>query len=175
MTSQKPYPSSRPPRWCPAFAFPERPYLPGRGPHPSRVPTFTAPDATALPPDRWREDDLWLFGVDLFNHGYWWEAHEVWETRWRASADAPTRPFLAALIQIAAALIQRHVGREGAMRRLADRAASNLESVVATGAHRFMGLDVADTLAEIRATFEARAEADLVPALHLEIDEGPNP
>jgi len=39
----------------------------------------TAPD-----PERWPACRSYLIGVDLFNHGYYWEAHEVWERLWHA-------------------------------------------------------------------------------------------
>ncbi|MFZ9888984.1 MAG: DUF309 domain-containing protein, partial [Myxococcota bacterium] len=59
----------------------------------------------------WMIDPLWLFGVDLFHHRYWWEAHEVWEPLWRAHDKAlPPGVFLQGLMQCAAALLKVHEG-----------------------------------------------------------------
>lgn len=33
-------------------------------------------------PAFWHEDVVYLYGVDLFNAHYFWEAHEVWERKW---------------------------------------------------------------------------------------------
>ena len=39
------------------------------------------------------------WGVDLFNFGYYWEAHEAWEALWQTTREAPEqRAFLHALI-----------------------------------------------------------------------------
>ncbi len=36
--------------------------------------------------------DAFLWGLDLFNHGYYWEAHEAWEGLWQvADRDGPLR------------------------------------------------------------------------------------
>ncbi|TGQ49534.1 DUF309 domain-containing protein, partial [Mesorhizobium sp. M1C.F.Ca.ET.210.01.1.1] len=28
---------------------------------------------------------MFRWGIDLFNHGYYWEAHEAWEPLWHAA------------------------------------------------------------------------------------------
>ena len=55
--------------------------------------------------------DDWLYGVDLFNRFYFWEAHEAWEGLW-AVAERHGAPslLLQGLIQIAAALLKTHMG-----------------------------------------------------------------
>lgn len=50
----------------------------------------------------------YLYGVDLFNNGYWWEAHEAWETVWIAAGrKTPTGTFIQGLIQVAAGQLKR--------------------------------------------------------------------
>ena len=45
-----------------------------------------------------------LYGIDLFNHGFYWEAHEAWEGLWIACARrGPTATYLQAFITAAAA------------------------------------------------------------------------
>ncbi|WP_394885884.1 DUF309 domain-containing protein (plasmid) [Mesorhizobium sp. AaZ16] len=35
-----------------------------------------------------------VWGIDRFNHGYYWEAHEAWEPLWHAAKQsAPHRQF----------------------------------------------------------------------------------
>jgi hypothetical protein len=31
------------------------------------------------------DSDAFLWGLDLFNHGYCWEAHEAWEGLWQVA------------------------------------------------------------------------------------------
>src|SRR5437762_2797351 len=63
-------------------------YVPGRHPHPLRDPLghSYAASAQAVPAawqlQDWPQLDAWLFGVDLFNAFYFWEAHEAWESLW---------------------------------------------------------------------------------------------
>ncbi len=48
-------------------------------------------------------------GVDLFNRGLYFEAHEIWEEAWNDSEGTEKR-FLQALIQIAVALLKWQSG-----------------------------------------------------------------
>lgn len=45
-------------------------------------------------------------GIQLFNAGEWWEAHEAWEPSW-LKATGEERDFIQALILLAAALHKR--------------------------------------------------------------------
>ena len=60
------------------------------------------------------------YGVDLFNTGYFWEAHEVWEPVWMALApNSRERCACQALIQGANACLKLRYGRGKAFARLA--------------------------------------------------------
>ncbi|OAN47556.1 hypothetical protein A6A03_09900 [Chloroflexus islandicus] len=71
--------------------------------------------------------DPFLAGIQLFNAGEYWHAHEQWEICWR-EAQGIEAEFYKALIQIAAALVKwRQGNRRGlqlnwakAQRRLAQ-------------------------------------------------------
>lgn len=66
------------------------------------------------------------FGADLFERGFYWEAHEVWEAIWRSTAPGPGREALQGLIQAAAALVLARLGRAEAAERTARRASERL-------------------------------------------------
>jgi hypothetical protein len=38
----------------------------------------------------WHECLPYLWGIDLFNNGYYWEAHETWEAVWHATGHRGT-------------------------------------------------------------------------------------
>ena len=69
----------------------------------------------------------WLYGIDLFNHGYFWEAHEAWEGLWRQSPkDSPRGRELQGVIQLAATLIKVAQGNLNGATRLRRKALENL-------------------------------------------------
>lgn len=112
--------------------------------------SFGAPHPVPVgppPPEQWRACEAYLLGVDLFNHAYWWEAHEAWESCWRALLPGSTQArFLQGLIQVAAHLLKCDAGEEAGARRVLQRARANLAPVIAelrrTGSERYMGLSV---------------------------------
>src|SRR5277367_1999089 len=54
-----------------------------------------------------------LHGVSLFNAGYYWEAHEVWEGLWHAyGRHGATADVLKGLIKLAAAGVKVREGQE---------------------------------------------------------------
>ena len=59
-----------------------------------------------------------LRGVELFNSGQYWEAHEVWEAEWTPDRRGPDSGFYKGLIQIAAGCLHytRH-NRRGAVNK----------------------------------------------------------
>ncbi|MER8440411.1 DUF309 domain-containing protein [Mesorhizobium sp. M1312] len=69
--------------------------------------------------------DVFRWGIDLFNHGYYWEAHEAWEPLWHAAQQsAQHRQFFKGLILLAAAGVKIREGKRVAAARHAARAAA---------------------------------------------------
>ncbi len=128
----------------PGRPFPAYAYLPGRMPHPVR--DAAGHSHGAAPHDA--PGVAWRWGLDLFNHGYYWEAHEAWEGPWRAAADEATRALLKGLILLAAAGVKLREGKDAAAVRHAGRAAALFRAVDAHG-------------------FCTHGAGDLVPALGL--------
>ena len=94
------------PRWLPQKTFPPYAYLPGREPHPVRDPTGHSYHVEPFPvaAEASLASDIFLWGLDLFNHGYYWEAHEAWEGLWQvADRDGPLRMLFKGLILLSAA------------------------------------------------------------------------
>jgi hypothetical protein len=48
-------------------------------------------------------------GIELFNAGRYWDAHEVWEREWTPDRKGPDSGFYKGLIQVAAGCL--HYGR----------------------------------------------------------------
>jgi predicted metal-dependent hydrolase len=123
-----------PPRLLPDRPFPAYAYLPGRQPHPVRdrdghsygiEPATIAPEAAL-------GSEAFQWGVDLFNHGYYWEAHEAWEGLWQAARGSPRHRLLfKALILLAAAGVKLREGKRVPAARHATRAAATLRKLPA--------------------------------------------
>ena len=78
------------------------------------------------------------WGIDLYNNGYYWEAHEAWESLWRQTSSLD-RDFLQGLIQCAGAALKLAMGEPG--QRLANKGLGRLRRVAAVSAVHW-GLDV---------------------------------
>ena len=88
-------------------------------------PTVVAPEA-ALSSDAFR------WGVDLFNNGYYWEAHEAWEGLWQAARSSPRHRLLfKALFLLAAAGVKLREGKRVPAARHATKAAATLRKLPA--------------------------------------------
>jgi hypothetical protein len=95
-------------------------------PHPIRAPEghmygapelkIAAEDATAV-----RATHHWA--IDLFNNGYYWEAHEAWEALWHAfGRNGKKADFIKGLIKLAAAGVKAREGNAVGVKRHARRA-----------------------------------------------------
>ncbi|KUM25619.1 hypothetical protein AU467_25775 [Mesorhizobium loti] len=74
---------------------------------------------------------MFRWGIDLFNHGYYWEAHEAWEPLWHAAKQSiQHRLFFKALILLAASGVKIRQGKRRAAARHAERAAALFRRVV---------------------------------------------
>lgn len=156
-------------RLVPDRPFPDYAYLPGRDPHPTRDPDGhsygVVEEPVEIPPaEDFRACPDYLYGIDLYNHGFHWEAHEVWEGLWHASGDAVQREHLQALIQAAAAGVQIRLGHDSGRSRLARRAAERLRTVERQAGRVYMGIHVAQFAVDLqRCAFGENA----LPRIHL--------
>jgi uncharacterized protein len=124
------------------------------------LPRVLHPD---LPPEE--RERLFREGIDLFNQGRFFAAHEVWEEIWRSTTPEPKELFQG-LIQVAAALHQHlDLKRTEGPRRTLAKARRNLEPF----APEALGIDIADLLDQVgrwEGWLEGRAgEAPPVPRL----------
>ncbi len=139
------------PKRLTAYSFPPYSYVTGLSPHPLRDPAghgCPGPDETEQPPsaEDWQACEAYLWGIDLFNAGFYWEAHESWEAVWHAAGRrGAVADWCKGLIKLAAAGVKAREGRVDGVRRHAVRALELFSAVRAEVAEEpFMGLSVAD-------------------------------
>ncbi len=169
---QQPHPfDAQWPRYCPHKPFPPYRHIPGVTPHPIRDPlghSYEPGGETSgldapLSPVMWRQNEDYLYGVDLYNFAYWWEAHEAWEGLWHQAEDT-YRLFLQGLIQVSAAHIKYHSRMLRPLRTLSTAGREKLRQVVvecndANGV--YMGMNLPEFL-ENAGAFFASFFADVV-------------
>ncbi|MFV0446655.1 MAG: DUF309 domain-containing protein [Planctomycetaceae bacterium] len=115
--------------------LPRYTHVPGRTPHPINDPDghsfgLAIGSPCPLDPDRPERSADYLRGIALFNAGYYWEAHEVWEELWHAAGRRGTvARFLKGLIKLAAAGVKQYEGRPVGVQRHAERAVQLLSEV----------------------------------------------
>jgi hypothetical protein len=150
-----------PPARRTALALPAYRHVPGLTPHPVKHPAGhlygvaapVGPAGCTDLPRSWRDCTAYLYGVDLFNHAYLWEAHESWEAAWNAAGhESLPGLFLQGLVQVAAAMLQHHRGvARGAAGNLA-KAERRLAEVLRTAPPGpYMGFDLLTWRTEVRA------------------------
>lgn len=145
--------------------LPRYQFVPGEAPHPTRDPEGHSFGEQVLAPnewwpEEWRELEAWLWAVDLFNHGYWWESHEALEALWHAAGrtTAPAR-FIQSLVHLSAACLNRRRGHAEAARRQAARAVRGLRAARRSMGPVVMGLDLEALAVDVVRSFAGDDEA----------------
>lgn len=159
-------PARTPPRYVPAIPLPPYAHIPGQGlPHPvndprghlyaekgqSHEPPITPRVLSTLPTDpacRRRAlaallaaDSRWLYALDLLNQGFYWEAHEAWESFWNALGRTTSEAlFVQGLIHLAAACVKVREGKPNGVARHVQRARELLGDLEAASAGGALGL-----------------------------------
>ena len=123
----------------PARPLPPYTYVPGRTPHPKSDPLGHAyghdePPLAPFDPAHLEASPDFRYGVDPFHAGYYWEAHEVWESLWHAVGHhGPTADLLKGLIKLAAAGVKVLEDVPNGVTRHCLRAADLLDQASAEG------------------------------------------
>ncbi len=149
-------------RYCPQQPFPAYRHLPGVTPHPIRdmlghsYGLEEGPSDTPMSPALWRENEAYLYGVDLYNFAYWWEAHEAWEGLWHQAEDT-YRLFLQGLIQVSASFIKYHMRMLRPLRSLSIAGREKLRQVAiecnGKRGNHYMGVNLPEFLENADAFF----------------------
>lgn len=137
------------------YPFPKRKYIPGKSIHPRK-----APDLYPIPElpqciltnanDNWLKCERYLYAIDLFNFGYWWEAHEVLEGVWMQSGrKTELALFIQGIIQISAALLKDSQGNGRGAILLSTKGLAKLKRQSAF----FLGVEVDRFIKDIESYF----------------------
>jgi len=104
------------------------------------------------------DPDAYLAGIELFNQGRFWHAHEEWESAWLAAEDPQTRLFYKGIIQTAAALVHWQKGNPKGLHLNWAKARAKLSQLPL----HMQGIDIQQLIAYMDQ-FEQTEGADLEP------------
>ncbi len=130
--------------------FPPYAFRPGQNPHPRKDPKGhhygkTEAISPRTSPEGWKKTPLYLYGVDLFNHHYYWEAHEAWESLWKALDPLSNHAlFLQGLIQLSASHLKKALHEGEGERLLFAEAWKKLQRVKKSMGSSVMGIRIDD-------------------------------
>lgn len=172
-----------PQRYVPQIPFPRYAFVPGQHPHPVTDPRGHSFERRSSPHSRLDphaplKSPTYLFAIDLFNHGYYWEAHEAWEELWVAAGrQGEVADFLKGLIKLAAAGVKCREGQLAGVERHARRALElfhNLQCQHPEAGFRFGGFAVEQLIEEVQLLLkhpivDTRQTEGGLPVLGLEL------
>jgi hypothetical protein len=159
------------------IALPAYRHVPGVTPHPERdekghLYGLSLSIGAGVTAQNWKQNRAYLRGVDLYHQGYLWESHEAWERPWReAEPDSLEANLLQALILNSAALLKIHAGTTAGARKHSQAARWRLARVRAKGYDgpraRFLGIDIADLIEQIKRYYGPLWEAPEADAIRV--------
>ena len=153
------------PRLLPNRSFPRYAYLPGMGPHPIRDPGGHSYGVQPVLVSASLDSEEFAWGQDLFNHRYYWEAHEAWEGLWQiADRGSPLRAFLKGLILLSATGVKIREGKRTPAMRHARRAGALLRDLTPAPDDHFAH---ALGMSPVSLAGRAEATAQAMPVLHM--------
>lgn len=121
-------------RYCPHLPLPDYRYVPGqmqKDEHRRDIPKIKTIN---ISPKKWFENEAYIYGIDLFNHDYFYEAHEVWEALWmKVDRETVQGKFLKGLIQLAASRLKILMGETKPAERLSLKARELFQVVLNSG------------------------------------------
>ena len=127
-------PSFVPPRYS-HKPFPPYRYVMGLFPHPTEDNgghSFGKSEREEINLDieKWYQNEIYLYGIDLYNNAYWWEAHEALEQLWQETLTGDiTHHYFQGLIKISAAFLKWHVKQRRGVERLYNEGHQHLSQV----------------------------------------------
>lgn len=157
--------ASAPPRYS-SRPLPACRFVPGETARPIPDPEDRVSQERQAPPPGWRPEEWhdlpeWLWALDLFNHGYWWESHEALEGLWHAAGrTTPSARFVQSLIHLSAACLNHRRGHAAAARRQAARAVRGLRAARAMGSV-VMGIQLVPLAKDVVRAFAGRESSPI--------------
>ena len=157
--------------------FPIYRYVPGIHPHPMRDKEghsfgIEENEIEKWSVENWKDNQEYLYGIDLYNNHYYWESHEAWEGLWRAvKPHSKPHKFLQGLIKLSASVLKIRMAKQVPMdivgaQRLAKSGFELLESIK-NDDEIYMGVNLKSHLEKMKRYLEP-----VLKDMIIEVDKG---
>jgi len=114
---------------------------------------LSPPDSFTL--ENWQHCSDYLYCIDLFNYGFWWEAHErLKQLCFAVGRESETGLFIQGLIQIAAALLKHFMQEQQGAETLAELGLGNLKKVEGI----YLGIEIATLVTQVQNCLNSKEE-----------------
>lgn len=155
-------------------SFPPYAYVPGRNPHPTRDKDGHSSNGqqeqakVEFDAEHWQDCEEYLYGIDLFNHGYWWEAHEALEAVWvSAGRKTKTGFFIQGIIQISVAHLKRYQRFHDVAQRMANDGLEKMHGIQG----KYLGIDTRKLRTDVIRYFSGDDKYPVIIELQVEKPE----
>ena len=150
-----------------SFSLPAWRYIPKFEIHPNKnshiehIPQL--PDtATKFSAKSWKNSECYLYAIDLFNHQYYWEVHEVLEKLWlETGKKSPEGIFLQGIIQLSVALLKKIQSNTTGTLRLTKKALPKLRSQQGV----YLGINIESFIEEYKLFIDDKTATQFVITL----------
>ena len=110
----------------------------------------------------WQKSERYLYAIDLFNHQYYWEVHEVLEKLWLETGKKSTEGiFLQGIIQLSVALLKKNQSNTIGTLRLTKKALPKLCSQQGV----YLGIDIEAFIEEYKLFIDDKTATQFVITL----------
>lgn len=146
------------------FSLPAWRYIPKYEIHPNKNPHIEhipwLPDTTMkFSVKSWQKSERYLYAIDLFNHQYYWEVHEVLEKLWMETGKkSPEGIFIQGIIQLSIALLKKIQSNTKGTLRLTKKALPKLHSQQGV----YLGIDIEPFIEQYKLFIDDKTTTQLI-------------
>ena len=113
----------------------------------------------------WQKSDRYLYAIDLFNFGYYWEVHEVLEKIWlEIGKTSITGIFIQGIIQLSVAMVKKIELNSNGVARMRAKAIPKLQSQEGI----FLGIEIENLIAQFESFINAEIATEPFIQLHFD-------
>ncbi|MBN2757637.1 MAG: DUF309 domain-containing protein [Bacteroidales bacterium] len=146
------------------FDLPYWRYIPKYEQHPDKTPNRIhiplLPESTLKFSEKtWQKSERYLYAIDLFNHKYYWEVHEVLEKIWlENNKNSKCSIFIQGIIQLSVALLKEIEDNKVGFNRLTKKSFLKLK----TQKGIFLGIKIEDLINQHNSFIKGEIEHALI-------------
>ncbi len=134
---------------------------PNKNPNKKHIPNLPE-NGLKFSAANWQKSEHYLYAIDLFNHQYYWEVHEVLEKLWlETGKKSPEGIFLQGIIQLAVALLKGIESNATGVSQLTKKALSKLHSQQGI----YLGIDIEAFIKQYKLFIDNKTTTQLVITL----------